>query len=171
MQVYRACRLCGSFMNTKADLPGWLACSCGYRKVEVPIITLEMHLMGREKTYASELTQEIINNANELLDKVNALLFDLKVQSASVTSGWRPAAINSQTPNAAKRSLHMIGKAVDIKDDDNQSLGKAILCRPELLKQYGLWIEDLASTKGQNTNWVHLDIGTRSDRPLRMFKP
>lgn len=171
MQLYRACRLCNSFMNPKSDIPGLLACSCGYRKVETPLITLEMHLMGREKTYASELTQEIINNINNLLDKVNILLFELKVTRASVTSGWRPAAVNSQVANAAKRSLHMIGKAVDILDDDNQTLGKAILCRPELLQQYGLWLEDLSSTKGQNTNWVHLDIGVRSDRPLRMFKP
>lgn len=171
MQLYRACRLCNSFMNPKEDLPGWLACSCGYRKIETPIITLEMYLMGREKTYASELTQDIINNINELLDKVNVLLYELGVKSATVSSGWRPAAINSQTPNAAKRSLHMTGKAIDIRDDSNQSLGKAVLCRPELLQTHGLWIEDLASTKGKNTNWVHLDIGVRSDRPLRMFKP
>ena len=171
MQVYRACRLCGSFMNTRGDLPGWLACSCGYRKVEVPYITLEMHLMGREKQYASELTQEIINNINELLDKVNALLFELKVQKASVSSGWRPAAINSQIANAAKKSLHMTGKAVDILDDSNQSLAKMILTRPDLLTKYGLWMEDLGSTKGQNTNWVHLDTGSRKDRALRVFKP
>jgi hypothetical protein len=158
-------------MNLKDDLPGWYSCSCGYRKVINPVITLDMHLMGREKTYASELSQEIINNINELLDKVNGLLFDLGVQKGEVSSGWRPAAINAQTANAAKRSLHMIGKAVDIHDDANQTLGKAILCRPELLKNYGLWMEDLASTKGQNTNWVHLDIGSRTDRALRVFKP
>lgn len=171
MQLYRACRLCNSFMNLKSDLPGWLACSCGYRKIETPVITLEMHLMGREKTYASELTQEIINNTNELLDKVNALLFELGIKKASVSSGWRPAAINSQTPNAAKKSLHMIGKAVDILDDSNQTLGKAILTNPNLLTKYGLWMEDLSSTKGKNTNWVHLDIGVRKERALRIFKP
>lgn len=171
MQVYRVCRICTNYMNPKQDLPGWLACSCGYRKVEKPYITLEQHLMGREKTYASELTQEIINNINDLLDKVNCLLFELKVETAKVSSGWRPAAINAATNGAAKKSLHMTGKAIDILDNKDQSLAYLILSRPELLKNYGLWIEDPASTKGKNTNWVHLDIGTRSERPLRMFKP
>ena len=59
----------------------------------------------------------------------------------------------------------------DILDDDNQSLGKAILTNPDLLKRYGLWLEDIAHTKGKNTNWVHLDTGTRKERDLRVFKP
>lgn len=171
MQVYRACSLCSSYMNPKQDLPGVLACSCGYRKAEKPCITLEMYLMGREKTYPKELTQEIINNINCLLDKVNLLLFELGVKEAKVSSGWRPAAINSATPNAAKRSLHMTGKAIDILDNKEQSLANLIVSKPELLKNYELWIEDPAHTKGKNTNWVHLDIGARKDRPLRMFKP
>ena len=171
MQVYRVCRICTSFMNPKPDLPGWLACSCGYRKVEKPYITLEQYLMGREKTYASELSQDIINNINELLDKVNCLLFELKVEKVSVSSGWRPAAVNAATAGSAKKSLHMTGKAVDILDSSDQQLAHLVLSKPELLKTYGLWVEDPASTKGKNTNWVHLDIGTRSDRPLRMFKP
>lgn len=171
MQLYRSCRICSSYMNPRSDLPGWLTCSCGYRKVEKPLITLEMYLMGREKTYSSELTQEIINNINELLDKVNGLLFELGIKTASVSSGWRPSAINSGVPNAAKKSLHMTGKAVDILDDKDQSLAKKILTRPELLTNYSLWLEDPSHTKGQNTNWVHLDFGVRKERSLRVFKP
>lgn len=171
MQVYRACRICSSYMNPKSDIPGILACSCGYRKAEIPCISLEMHLMGREKTYSQELTQEIINNINCLLDKVNLLLFELNIKKAKVSSGWRPAAINAATSNAAKKSLHMTGKAIDILDDKDQSLAHLILSKPELLTKYELWIEDPGHTKGKNTNWVHLDIGTRSERPLRLFKP
>lgn len=171
MQVYRVCRICSSFMNPKQDLRGWLACSCGYRKVEKPYITFEQYLMGREKTYPSELTQDIVNNINELLDKVNCLLFELKVEKASVSSGWRPAAVNAATAGSAKKSLHMTGKAVDILDSSDQKLAHLILSKPELLKTYGLWIEDPTSTKGKNTNWVHLDTGVRTDRSLRMFKP
>lgn len=171
MQVYRVCRICTNFMNPKEDLPGWLACSCGYRKIQKPYITLEQYLMGREKLYPAELTQEIINNINELLDKVNCVLFELKVEKTSVSSGWRPAAINATVANAAKKSLHMTGKAIDILDNKQQSIANLILSRPDLLKNYGLWIEDPAHTKGKNTNWVHLDTGARKDRPLRMFKP
>ena len=171
MQLYRSCRICGSYMNSKSDLPGWLACSCGYRKVEKPLITLEVYLMGREKLYPSELTQEVINNINELLDKVNGVLFELGVEKVSISSGWRPAAINSQIKNAAKKSHHMTGKAVDILDDKEQSLAKKILCNPHLLKNYGLWLEDPVHTIGKNTNWVHLDTGVRKDRELRVFKP
>jgi hypothetical protein len=158
-------------MNSRTDIPGWLACSCGYRKVEIPVITLEMQLMGREKTHTSELNQEIINNINELLDKVNALLFELGIKKATVSSGWRPPTINANVTNAAKKSLHMTGKALDILDDSNQSLAKLILTRPDLLIKYSLWLEDPAATKGKNTNWVHLDMGTRRDRALRVFKP
>ena len=127
MQVYRVCRICTNYMNLKQDLPGWLACSCGYRKVEKPYITLEQYLMGREKTYPSELTQEIINNINELLDKVNSLLFELKIEKTSISSGWRPAAINATTKGSSKKSLHMTGKAVDILDNKEQSLAHLIV--------------------------------------------
>jgi hypothetical protein len=127
--------------------------------------------MGRDKQFPQEYTQEVLLNAITLLEKVNALLWNLDIKTTEVSSGWRPAAINGAVANAAKKSLHMIGKAVDIKDDKGQSLANKILTKPELLKNYDLWLEDPAATRGKNTNWVHLDMGTRSDRPLRMFKP
>jgi Peptidase M15 len=171
-QTYRICRLCSSYLNAHPDNLEWLKCpSCGFSKVLTPVITLEQYFMGRDKLYPQELTQEIIDNATILLEKVNAILVSLKVKKAEVSSGWRPAAINSQTKNAAKKSLHMVGKAIDIKDDASQTLANKVVSNPELLKNLGLWLEDPASTKGKNTNWVHLDIGTRSDRPLRIFKP
>ena len=125
----------------------------------------------RRKQYASDFTDEINNNAIVLLDKVNSLLGELGIKTGDVTSGWRPAAINSKTANAAKRSAHMIGKAVDLLDNDNQDLAKLVASRPDLLRKYELFMEDMNSTRGINQNWVHLDYMVRSDRPNRIFIP
>lgn len=171
MLHYKICRLCSASMSQHPALKGWLKCSCGFSKVETPAINFEQYLMGRDTEYPEELNIEIVQNMYVLLEKVNALLFDLTIKKVTVSSGWRPASINSSTPNAAKRSLHMTGKAVDILDDKDQTLGKKIIIKPDLLVKYDLWLEDLDSTRGKNTNWVHLDIGTRSNRPLRIFKP
>lgn len=125
----------------------------------------------RRKQYASDFTKEINDNAIILLDKVNSLLGELGIQKSDVTSGWRPAAINAKTPNAAKRSAHMISKAVDILDNHNQDLAKLIASRPDLLRKYDLFLENPDSTRGVNQNWVHLDFMARSDRPSRIFLP
>lgn len=139
------------------------------------MISLEQYLTssGRYKDRASspECTQEVKDNAIKLLSKVNLLLKDLNVTIVDITSGFRTSGANAATSNAAKKSLHMQCLAVDILDNANQDLAKLIVSRPELLEKYDLWIEDPAATRGKNTNWVHLDIGTRSDRPIRMFKP
>lgn len=135
------------------------------------LITLEQYAMGRDKLYPTEWTKEVQDNAKKLLEKVNALLSELGIEKVSVSSGFRPAAINNKITNAAKKSAHMIGKAVDIMDNKNQDLAKLVANSPILLRKYGLFMEDLNSTRGQNTNWVHLDIIERSDRPSRVFKP
>ncbi len=118
-----------------------------------------------------ELTPELLANADRLLSAVQALLKDLNIQEVKISSGFRPKFINAGIPSAAKRSLHTQCLAIDIVDDKAQSLCKLILSKPELLKKHGLWMEDPASTKGFNTNWTHLDLGTRADRPIRVFKP
>lgn len=125
----------------------------------------------RRIQFASEFTEDINNNAIKLLGLVNQLLNDLGIETADVTSGWRPPQINNKTTNAAKKSFHMLGMAVDVLDDKNQNLAKLIASRPDLLKKYGLWLESPQSTKGQNTNWIHLDYGIRTDRPSRVFLP
>lgn len=137
----------------------------------IELITLEAYLMGREKLYPSEYTQEVQDNAKRLLLNVNAFLVELGVKSAKVTSGFRPAAINGALPNSAKRSYHMLCLAVDILDNKNQDLAHLVSSRPDLLRKYGLFLESPDATKGKNTNWVHLDLGTRADRPSRIFIP
>lgn len=118
-----------------------------------------------------EYTEEVINNTRALLDKVNGLLTELGVEKVRVSSGFRPSGVNAGLSNAAKRSYHMLGKAVDLLDDGNQNLARKISTRPDLLKKYELWLEDPQSTIGKNTNWCHLDDGNRQDRPSRVFKP
>lgn len=139
------------------------------------LLTLEniITASGRypERTKSSELTEEVKSNINNLATRVNALLSELGIKHVSVSSGFRPSAVNASIANAAKKSLHTQGKAVDLLDDKDQSLAKLIASSPNLLKKHDLWLEDPAATKGQNTNWVHLDNGVRKDRPSRTFKP
>lgn len=125
----------------------------------------------RRIEYKDQFNNDILTNAKKLLVNVNKLLNDLGISKGDVTSGWRPPTVNAQTTNAAKKSLHMLGLAVDILDNKTQDLGKLIASRPDLLKRYNLWLENPDHTRGKNTNWVHLDVGSRSDRPTRMFNP
>lgn len=129
-------------------------------------ITLDDYWMGRDKTYASELTPEIRENASRLIKVVNELLEELGVTtSVRVSSGWRPSAINSRTPGAASKSYHLTGLAIDLHDPDGE-LDKLIMDRHTLLNKAGLWHEHPESTPG----WCHLDLGTRSARGIRVFR-
>lgn len=115
--------------------------------------------------YGSDYTNEILQNATKLLEKVNALLSDLGIISCTINSGWRPAAYNASIGGAPK-SYHVRGMAIDLTDKTGQ-LDQVLSDRPELLKKYDLWREDSGSTPG----WCHLDCGVRTDRPSRSFKP
>lgn len=135
------------------------------------LITLDKYLMGRDKLYPLEYTPDVENNAKKLLEAVNAFLVELGIKSATVTSGFRPAAINVALANSAKKSYHMLCLAVDILDNNNQDLAHLVASRPDLLRKYSLFLESPIATKGKNTNWVHLDLGARTDRPNRIFNP
>lgn len=130
------------------------------------LITLDDYLMGRDKKFPQEYTEEIKNNAIQLLKRVNEFLNEIGVEEVRVSSGWRPAAINSKVPNAAKRSAHMMGMAVDLADKDRK-LKEKILENIHLLPKYGLWLENPDATP----SWVHLDIKIRSARPKNIFNP
>jgi hypothetical protein len=119
----------------------------------------------RRQKYREEYTTEIRDNATKLLEKVNALLLDLGIMSCLVSSGWRPSAVN-KAAGGAKRSLHMRGMAIDLRDGDG-GLDRKIEEKPELLQKHGLWLESPDHTPG----WCHLDMGTRWERPVRIFKP
>lgn len=125
-------------------------------------------------TYPERESHKDVNkdNAERLLKAVNSFLVELDYKGiVKISSGFRPPEVNAGIGNAAKKSLHMECLAVDILDDKNQTLGKLCASKPDLMKKYGLFLEDLTSTLGKNTNWTHLDLGTRADRPSRIFKP
>lgn len=127
-------------------------------------ITKDELLMGRDKSYPNEYTKEISDNLDKLLAAMN------QVRAAygapmRVTSGWRPAAINGAIPNAAKRSNHMMGLAVDISDRDGKLRGW-VLDNLALMQQLGIYIEDFRWT----STWVHFQVvPTRSGK--RIFIP
>ena len=128
------------------------------------MITLQIYWMNRDITYAKDLTPAIVANATALLPKVNGLLQDLGMgEVKQITSGWRPPEINAATVGAAKKSSHMIGKAVDIFDPDGE-IDEAIMAHPELLTKWGLNHEDPSSTPG----WCHVD--DRDGLGFRTFK-
>lgn len=119
-----------------------------------------------------ELTEEIKENSIKLLDAINSLLLELGwVDHITVSSGFRPSDINGNTKGSAKHSYHTQCLAVDILDDKNQSLSNMIRLHPHLLKKHGLWMENPENTIGVHTNWTHLDLGNRMDRPSRIFNP
>jgi len=60
----------------------------------------------------------------------------------------------------------MSGKAIDLEDKDG-SIKALIQANPELLRNFGLFMEDAASTP----TWCHIDCVIRADRPSRTFKP
>lgn len=133
------------------------------------MITLNDYLTSSckypDRARHKECTTEVKANAEQLLIKVNKLLKELGFTKVKVSSGFRPSTVNSAI-SGAKKSLHMIGKAIDIADPDGK-LDKAISEKPELLTTYGLWLEHPDSTVG----WAHLDTGSRFERKIRIFKP
>lgn len=141
------------------------------------MITLSDYLTA-SGTYPSrathkELTEAYKSNAVKLLEAVNSFLDEIGYTGPrKVSSGFRPSEVNSSTPGAAKKSLHMQCLAIDILDDSKQTLAKLCQANPKIMKKYGIFLENPEYTKGKVSNWTHLDISpTRSDRASRMFNP
>lgn len=121
-----------------------------------------------ERSKSVELTDSVLDNAQLLLDSVNDLLvaLDIDLTKVSISSGFRPSSVNSKIANAAKKSLHMTGLALDLADADGK-LDELIEKNSHLLDTYSLWLESPKATKG----WSHLDKGTRSKRKVKIFFP
>ena len=81
------------------------------------MISLADYFMGRNVTYADELTDDLVDNARITVFRANDLLHRFG-ESRFVTSGWRPPAVNATIPNAARKSKHMTCQAIDLEDDD-----------------------------------------------------
>lgn len=129
--------------------------------------SLKEYMMGRDVTHKTEYTEQVEQNALTFIAKVNNLFKELgHTAPAYISSGWRPMSINSKVAGAAKKSLHTLGLAMDIKDPDGK-LYALVTAKPELLRKYGLWVEHREATP----TWLHIDAGNRVDRPSRVFKP
>ena len=115
-----------------------------------------------DRERSPECTDLVRQNAAELIKRVNPLLEELGV-NPSVNSGFRTSTSNDKTANAAKKSSHMEGKAVDLHDPDN-ALEKQVTV--ELLEKYDLYKEDSSATPG----WVHLTTRPPGSKH-RIFKP
>jgi hypothetical protein len=125
------------------------------------MISLADYWMGRDKLHAADMDPGLIANATLLLSRVNPLLFKIaalgqKVEKSPatgtlVTSGWRPASLNAHVRNAAPRSKHIAGLAIDLYDPSGD-LDEFLFAHPALLADLGLWAEHPAATKG----WCHL---------------
>lgn len=143
-------------------------------------LTIEMVITSSnaypDRAKSPELTKEVRSNIQRLVQAVNQLLDHLKWQAPiAVSSGFRTTQSNAKIANAAAKSLHTLGLAVDImQPKNNNALAQAIRqaqAKDKILTKLGLWMEDPQFTVGKNTSWVHLDLGTRADRPSREFKP
>lgn len=119
------------------------------------MIALSDYWMGRDKQYSSELTPDIVRNAEETVKRANMVLAEFRhdtndTEQRKVNSGWRPPSYNATVPNAALRSKHMTGQAVDIADPEGD-LDEWCLVHPDLMRRVGLWQEHPSATKG----WCH----------------
>lgn len=120
-----------------------------------------------ERLLDPELTEEVLLNATGFLEVLNNFLEEITPGvEYKVSSGFRPSHINAKLIMAAKRSFHITGLAVDLVDANDQ-LDKLIVASPELLQKYSLWLEHPSETPG----WCHLDMGQRTARKIRIFKP
>ena len=125
------------------------------------LLTLRDYWMGRDEKYPLAMSTGIDHNASILVSVVNGWILDAKSRGAVfeihpetktiVSSGWRPPAVNSSTPGAAKNSKHMTGQAIDLYGPGNK-LATFAFENQDLLKEAGLWMEAPSATP----TWLHL---------------
>ncbi len=126
------------------------------------MISRANYLMGRDVKWPLTVEQEM--DMHKLLAAVQGLFTDFQGE-IKISSGYRPAAINAQVPNSAKKSAHMSCQAVDLYDP-SANLAHYLLDNMSLLEQWDMYLEDPAYTVG----WVHVQTRrTRSGK--RVFKP
>lgn len=141
------------------------------------MISLDDFMMGRRELHPQAYSPDIEREALNTIKIVTQLLAEAQAAGVTlernprtgsvVSSGWRPPAINASTPNAAVRSLHMTGRALDVYDPDGD-LDEWLMSKAghAALTRIGLWLEHPAATKG----WSHLQtVAPRSGN--RVFYP
>ena len=139
------------------------------------MITLANYYMGRDRSYPQLLSTDLRNNAARTVEAANLLLaaaeadgvkFKPNLATAMVRSGWRPPAVNGNTPGASKTSLHMQCLAVDLEDVGGRLGAWCLLRADTVLRDLALWLEHPGSTP----SWCHVQLkppgsGNRVFRP------
>lgn len=141
------------------------------------MISLQDYWMGRDREFPMAMSPDLEKNAALMVELANKLL--VIAHSAGITlptnprtgsvvsSGWRPASVNANTPNAAPNSKHMTGHAIDLYDPDGD-LDEWLMTADgqKTLADIGLWMEHPSATK----TWCHVQsIPPRSRN--RVFYP
>lgn len=109
-------------------------------------------LMGRAEF--DELDPEIQENLTILHERIN-IIRKAYGKPMYVNSGLRRQ--KDQPKNAAKKSSHLIGAAIDIDDDEEGTLWNWVKENLELIAETGLYLEDPRWTHG-NGSWLHFQI-------------
>jgi hypothetical protein len=102
--------------------------------------------------YPTYMTPQIEHDAEILVACVNVVAARANL-TAKVSSGWRPAPYNATVSGASRTSLHMVGRAVDLDDQDGH-LDDFFMSKAgeALLVEFGIWHEHPSSTP----RWCHL---------------
>lgn len=126
-------------------------------------IKKDAYLKGRHVKDPLNVAQ--VSNMEALLETVNMLLNEPSCPGFfGVTSGYRPPSINSSVGGALK-SAHLTCEAIDLADPVGL-IDKWLIQNPELLIEYGLYLESPSKTPG----WCHLQ--TRAPKSgNRVFLP
>lgn len=112
-------------------------------------------LKGRE--VFAPLNQEQRENLVKLLHALNELQ-ELWGSAFTITSGYRPASVNS-TVGGAKKSAHLNCQAADIRDI-NGTIGHWLKKNVDILEELELYLEEPSYTKG----WCHVQIRPTKNR-------
>ena len=120
------------------------------------MITLQRYLTSDgkypDREQSPELVLEFRVNAGKLIEAVNNLLRDLKINDVVISSGFRTQEAN-KAAGGSKFSAHCSCEAVDIVDKDKKLYNNLLVSIP-LLSKYGLYMEH-----GDHTaTWAHLQI-------------
>lgn len=119
------------------------------------LITRDQILMGR--VAYENLSADEQRNVDTLVQRVNEFFKDYKWPlQKKVNDGYRRP--QDRPANGAAMSLHFVGGAVDLDDDDAGTTWKYIFANRDKLKEIGLWMEHPCWTHYSGGTWVHMQI-------------